>query len=570
MQELVSEKERENRLRDGCVTVTAQAELSELLFKNGSVTSAYVATHRERFLDKETFKSSLGAAWADRATLKESGTLELLERLWANASNSGRMSFYASTNLPRNPIESEIRRRATSELSASTEARAFIKQLVQAVESYDQLIRDLVRDGPTGVGLKNVRDLKDVTHAIKQISNQAPKLRSPLLNELVKDISATFSDPLFEALSAATTNRFENHIVIHGQDWLIPRFSERTISATAMSGWVIGGSAILISLFGLVTPSPFLTPGEFGRIAGASLMTGPLGGFLVWRPGQHASKFGQAFIPLVESAPLEIAFSAAGLLEELRVLSELTVNFPDKTSYPELTSDDEISITQMRHPLMCLTQGSCVPSDVRLKAGVPLVAVGQNGGGKTTFDQALIQNDTLVGLGAAVFGTSVRYPAIRAARLQVPERSKGASEIGRLETECKRTRSFAESDDQIIVLNFDEPVGGTSREEASEVLICMLAELAAKGKHVVVIYHDYGVIHQLAAAGLIEAVMPELDSDGNPTFRIIPCDPERIKTLSSGGARVLEMTELSSEAAISRLTAHGGDVALYNKFRELR
>ena len=508
-------------------------------------------------------KYRLGHAIADLETLKHSGAGQLLEIINSSCTEFGKASLFATTNLPRDPRAKALRRAALKELSDSPHIREFIDEITADMTEFTACF-DRATCDPLLVNQNVILNLAKSTMHLKATLNSAPQIKSELLNALLEQLSDNINCEFFGSLQNIEKKNFSRLIEIDHKRIRIPPASHNQdrllggIAAAVAPASLVGGVCYWANVLGTGPASLWTTAALALAAALASIHL-----FKVAAP--QAEKFGQTFIDSKDDGAYQALCSATGLLDELRALAELKVRFPAVTSYSNTAKANVISIDQMRHPLMCLQVGDSVPSNFRLAAGEPLLAGGQNGGGKTFFDQAIIQNYVLDEIDAVVFGLNVTMPRINGAMMHVPEQSHGSdSGKGRLETEGTRLRQQTNVCGGIKIINMDEPGGGTSREESRDVIVPALAELAANQEYVVVICHDYEMIPALVNAGLAKAVMPRLNEHGEPTFEIVSEIPT-----SSGGSKVLEMTSLATAEAIKRLRAAGGNEQLYWRFQRL-
>ena len=528
----------------------------------------YLAQRRETFWNEYSSagrkqKFSLGRAIADVETLKHSGAGQLLEIIESSCTKFGQASLFTTTNMPRDPKIKTLRREALKELSDSPQIRKFISQVISDMKLFTNQFRHAMLSSDF-VNQNVILKLARSTIRLQATLDSAPPIEAALLKAIVEQMSKDLNCEFFDALKnieKQDLNRFikmkdERTRIVHAsvhEDKIIGAIAAIAVPLSLLAGVIYGSN---------VTgggPATLLT-------TAASMLAAAAASFYAFKfAAPKAGKFGQTFINAADENARQSLCAAAGLLDELRVLSELKVMFPAVTSYSKPTNAKVISIDQMRHPLACLQVGDSVPSNFRLAAGEPLLAGGQNGGGKTFFDQAIIQNYVMDEIDAVVFGLNASMPEINGATMHVPEQSHGSdSGKGRCETEGARLREQAIVSESIQIINMDEPGGGTSREESRDVILPALGELSANNVFVVVICHDYAAIPALVNAGLAKAVMPRLNENGEPTFEIVSEIPT-----SSGGSKVLEMTSLSSVEAIKRLRAVGGDEELYWRFQRL-
>jgi len=223
---------------------------------------------------------------------------------------------------------------------------------------------------------------------------------------------------------------------------------------------------------------------------------------------------------LLKTEPLLKVLDAVGELDSLLALVRFNERHQDCNTWPELFEGDRYHLQAegLRAPFIH-DRSNCVPNNVLLTGGRPLIITGSNSAGKSTFLNAVSHNQILAQIGTKVLATRFRASVCDHFSYQGPDSAALSSE-GRFGMEMLETKkSFERSSPQSLVV-LDEVAGGTATEESRDIAEWIIHEgLRELGCGAAMVTHDHELARRLHALGGVDCVKLELE-DELPTYLV--------------------------------------------------
>jgi DNA mismatch repair ATPase MutS len=222
---------------------------------------------------------------------------------------------------------------------------------------------------------------------------------------------------------------------------------------------------------------------------------------------------------------VELGFyvSCLNLQEQLQAKGE-------RTSFPEVTSGDEIalSFSNLRDVCLALRAGKpVVGNDVSADEMSLVIITGANSGGKSTFLRSVGLAQLMMQCGMFVSADSYRASPCAAVFTHFIREEDATMTSGRLDEELSRMSTIADQIRPRSLILFNESFAATNEREGSEIARQVVAALLSTGVRVMFVTHQYdlaeGFHSQHAASTLF--LRAERQDGGRRSFKLVPAEP---------------------------------------------
>jgi DNA mismatch repair protein MutS len=224
----------------------------------------------------------------------------------------------------------------------------------------------------------------------------------------------------------------------------------------------------------------------------------------------------------LETEPFLKVIDAIGELDALLALVRFNARHAEVNCWPKMTESTgyRLEAKDLRSPYIH-TVGSCVPNDVSLLGGRPLILTGPNSAGKSTYLNAVSHNTLLAQIGAKVLASYFESSVFDHLTYQGPD-SVALSAEGRFGMEMLETKASFLRATKKSLLFLDEVAGGTSTEESRDIAQWIIHEgLTGLGCGAIMVTHDHELTRRLHSLGSVDCLELELENE-QPTYRARP------------------------------------------------
>jgi DNA mismatch repair protein MutS2 len=222
---------------------------------------------------------------------------------------------------------------------------------------------------------------------------------------------------------------------------------------------------------------------------------------------------------------------------------------------PVLDCDGALLLRNARHPLMELSERTCVPNDIDLPPAKIMVVSGPNAGGKTVALKTIGLAALMVRAGLHVpAGEGSRVPWVRAVHTDIGDDQSLERDLSTFSAHVMHLKEMIEDAGPDALILIDEVAVGTAPEQGAALAQAALEAFADRGARAVVTTH-YEPVKALAAMdGRFTSASVGFDMEAmEPTFRLHMGAPG-----SSGGLMVARRLGMP-DAIVSRAEALLGE-----------
>jgi DNA mismatch repair protein MutS2 len=247
---------------------------------------------------------------------------------------------------------------------------------------------------------------------------------------------------------------------------------------------------------------------------------------------------------------VDAILASLDVAEELDVLDGAARLADDLHAAPPVIGEvaGPLALVAARHPLMALSERTCVPNDIHLPAGATLVVSGPNAGGKTVAlkTAGLAALCVRAGLHVAAASDS-QVPWFRAVHTDIGDDQSLERDLSTFGAHILRLReTIADADEATLVL-IDEVAVGTAPEQGAALAQAVLEALADRGARAIVTTHYERVKAIAGADARFRNASVGFDRETmQPTFRL------HIGTPGSSGALYVARRLGLPEAVVTR------------------
>jgi len=167
---------------------------------------------------------------------------------------------------------------------------------------------------------------------------------------------------------------------------------------------------------------------------------------------------------------------------------------------PVISADGSLDVRTVRHPLMVLTKGECVPNDVIMAPRSVLVISGPNAGGKTVALKSVGILGMLVRAGLHIpAAADSRVPWYEQIHTDIGDAQSLENDLSTFSARLTKLKRFLEEADDKTLLLLDEVAVGTEPEQGAALAVAVLESFADKGVSTIATTH-YERLKGLAAS----------------------------------------------------------------------
>jgi DNA mismatch repair protein MutS2 len=195
-------------------------------------------------------------------------------------------------------------------------------------------------------------------------------------------------------------------------------------------------------------------------------------------------------------------------------------------SLPTLTGPEEgLELRNLFNPLLLMSGVTPVPADVRAGPGAIVMVTGPNSGGKTRLLQSIAIAQLFSECGLFVPASGARVPRASGLFASLFEEAHADQPEGHLGMELLRIRKLFDDLDSGAIVVLDELCSGTNPSEGEEIARLVLSLLPELGVRAFVTTHLLSFAAELSAqrpVAALEFLQVELDAQERPTYRFSP------------------------------------------------
>lgn len=421
-------------------------------------------------------------------------------------------------SLTRPPVSPEVvqaRQDAVRELAQNNEARVFIDRLLTHAAADIQTLKEFF-DGPPRAS--QFSQISGALDRLGDLVKDPPKFASPLLSTAVA-VLAKFSANEAKQLFVQPVCSVSKKVVVASEAPMLSRILNRYIPGP-VGPRILAGAVIGAGLIVLGSQNPAL---ELCTTIGAGIVQLMLCACAFKTANDKRDFLAPIGRRLWSDPDFGEAWTAVGLIDELRTLACLKDRYQDGGTFPDIMSSPThvLNVSRGHNPLLALSKGLSVANDFSLRSGGVLAVTGPNSGGKSTFARTAQQLQCLGQIGAPLPVASCELSPVDELEYQAQEFNDLSDPEGRFGTELKETKNLFLRATLASFVIFDELAQGTTHEESQEIASYIIKGLSRLGATGILITHDHELVEKLDKERFVTPLQVELRKD-TPTYRVVP------------------------------------------------